>query len=112
MSLRGIGGEQNLVGGRGPLVIATRGEDGSIMYMIDPSGVYLDKSSSSQLRILGQQRMKKFGFNLVQNKDGDGKDYLVHQSRGPKKHQRTLIPLITQNGILMLMTTRVDFNAH
>ena len=79
------------------------------MYMIDPSGVYLDKASSSQLRILGQQRMKKFGFDLMQNKNGDGRDFLVHHGKGSNSKRKTNIPLITQNGILMLMTIVVDF---
>ncbi len=63
VSLRGIGGEQKIVGGKGPLVLCTHDENWSKIYMIDPSGVYLDKESSSQLRILGQQRMKIFGFD-------------------------------------------------
>ncbi len=41
VSLRGIGGEQNIVGGRGPLVICTQDENHSRLYRGDPSGVYL-----------------------------------------------------------------------
>jgi hypothetical protein len=58
VSLRGIGGEQSVIGGRGAMVIATQDENGTILYMIDPAGVYLDETSSSNLRVLGQQRMK------------------------------------------------------
>ncbi len=77
--------------------------------MVDPSGVYLDKESSSQLRILGQQRMKRFGFDLVQNKSGDGKDFLVHRQRGNNYLTQTNIPLVTQNGILLLPTYPANF---
>ena len=35
VSLRGIGGEQKIVGGRGPLVICTQDENHSRLYMID-----------------------------------------------------------------------------
>jgi hypothetical protein len=109
-SLRGIGGEQNVVGGRVPSVICTQDENLSRLYMVDPSGVYLDKESSSQLRILGQQRMKKFvGFDLVQNKSGDGKDFLVHRHRGNNYQTQTNIPLVTQNGIMLLQTFPANF---
>jgi hypothetical protein len=109
VSLRGIGGDQSSVHGRGPMVISVRDERGIQMYMIDPAGVYLDKASSSQLRILGQQRMKRFGFDLVQNKHGDGRDFLVHRAKGKNFNEETNIPLITQNGILMLETCPVNF---
>jgi hypothetical protein len=110
VSLRGIGGDKSIVKGRGPMVISVRDDKGTLMYMIDPAGVYLDKASSSQLRILGQQRIKRFGFDLVQNKLGDGRDFLVHRSRGTNYTKETNIPLITQNGILMLETCKVNFN--
>ncbi len=109
VSLRGIGGEQSVVGGRGPLVIATRDEGGNKLYMVDPSGVYLNKGTSSQLRILGQQRMKRFGFDLVQNMKGDEVDYLVHRASGEDYKVQTNIPLITENGILLMATCGVDF---
>ncbi len=109
VSLRGMGGEQKIVGGRGPLVICTEDENQSRIYMVDPSGVYLDKESSSQLRILGQQRMKRFGFDLVQNKSGDGKDFLVYRQRGNNYQTQTNIPLVTQSGILLLPTYPANF---
>jgi hypothetical protein len=35
--------------------------------------------TQSRLRILGQQRMKSFGFCVQQNKIGDKEDYLVYK---------------------------------
>jgi hypothetical protein len=100
VSLREIGGEQSIVGGIGPFVIATLDELGNKLYMVHPPGLYLDKGSSSQLRILGQQRMKRFGFDLVQSMKGDEKDYLVHRASGDDYKVQTNIPLFTENGIL------------
>jgi hypothetical protein len=90
------------------MVISVRDESGVQMYMIDPAGLYLDKASSSQLRILGQQRMKRFGFGLVQNKYG-GRYFLVHRAKANNFKEEMNIPLITQNGILMLETCKVNF---
>jgi hypothetical protein len=109
VSLRGIGGEQSVIGGRGALVVCMQDENKTMLYMIDPAGVYLDEASSSNLRILGQQRMKKFGFDLVQNKNGDGQDFLVHRSRSDDYLNVTHIPLITRDGILLMKTCEVNF---
>jgi hypothetical protein len=99
-----------LWGAEDPLfVIATRDELGNKLYMVDPSGVYLNKGSSSQLRILGQQRMKRFGFDSVQNMKGDGVDYLVHRASGDDYKVQTNIPLITENRILLMATCGVYF---
>jgi hypothetical protein len=78
--------------------------------MIDPAGVFLDKASSSRLRILGQQRMKKFGFDLVQNKNGDGQDFLVYRSKSDQFQKATNLPLITKDGILLMKTWEVKFS--
>jgi hypothetical protein len=109
VSLRGIGGEQSSVGGRGPMLIAVLDENGNQVFMVDVNGVYLRKSESLQLRILSQQRMKAVGFNLVQNKNGDGDDFLVYGNQ--KQHEDgsvTVIPLLTDDGILVLKTLKVD----
>jgi hypothetical protein len=110
VSLRGIGGVQNVIGGRGAFVVATKDEHGTLLYMIDPAGVFLDKGSSSRLRILGQQRMKKFGFDLVQNKNGDGQDFLVYRSKSDQFQKATNLPLITKDGILLMKTWEVKFS--
>ena len=109
ISLRGIGGEHASVGGRGPMLISALDNQGRTVYMVDPLGVYLPKSSSVQLRILGQQRMKSFGFNLMQDLDGDGKDYLVYKPPGGSNRNISMIPLTTKDGILMLKTRHLDF---
>ncbi len=107
VTLRGIGGDQNAVGGRGPLVVSVMDEAGKMVFMIDPAGVFLDESSSSKLRILGQQRMKAFGFNLVQNKKGDGVDYLIYKDQ--KSCGELNIPIKTKGGILLLKTLKIEF---
>jgi hypothetical protein len=109
ISLRGIGGEHASVGARGPMLISALDNQGRIVYMVDPLGVYLPKTASVQLRILGQQRMKSFGFNLMQNLDGDGKDYLVYKPSGWRNQNVSMIPLTTMDGILMLKTQQLHF---
>jgi hypothetical protein len=95
ISLRGIGGEQSSVGGRGPMLISAHDNNNRLVYMVDPLGVFLPSSpdhSSVKLRILGQMRMKSFGFDLMQNLDGDGKDYLVYKSPRGGNDNISLIP--------------------
>ena len=101
---------QSVIGGRGALVVATKDEHGTLLYMMDPAGVFLDKASSSQLRILGQQRMKKFGFDLIQYKNGDGQDFLVYRSKSDQFQKATNLPLITKDGILLMKTWEVKFS--
>ena len=98
VSIRGVGGADAIVLGRGPLVVATRDRNGNKIFMVDPAGVYL-KSSGKQarLRIFGQQRMKRFGFDLQQNKYKNGQDFLSYKGSLD-------IPLETENEILMLPT--------
>ena len=105
VSIRGVGGEDSEVIGRGPLVVQTRDNNGNKIILFDPAGVYLKSSSrQARLRIFGQQRMKAFGFNLLQNIFGDGMDFLRFKS------QATLIPLTTKSEILMLETVPIELS--
>jgi hypothetical protein len=111
VSLRGIGGEQSSIGGRGPMLISALDEEGRQVFMVDTSGVYLNKPQSLQLRIFSQQRMKGVGFDLVQNKYGDGDDFLVYRTQSGKGNAKdTVIPLQTDDGILVLDTLPVSLN--
>jgi hypothetical protein len=116
ISLRDVGGEQASVGGRGPIMISTRDSNGNLVYVVDPHGVYLLGSDTQfRLRILGQQRMKSFGFHLVQNKNKDGEDFLVYPSKGAREEDRlkeTCIPLETVDNILMLRTEPIYIEDH
>jgi hypothetical protein len=51
--------------------------------------------------------MKSFGFNLMQNLDGDGKDYLVYRPSDGRNDNIALIPLTTRDGILMLKIAKL-----
>ncbi len=102
--LGGIGGNGSEVMGRGPMVIKLRDKDGHVVFIVDPAGVYLKSSTSqSRLRILGQQRMKAFGFNIQQNKFDDNLDYLVYRDS-------RMFSLDTKRGILLLKTILNDKN--
>ena len=80
VELNGVGGNDSIVGGRGPLMVKAVDTDGNEVILIDPAGVYLVSSQAqARLRIFGQQRLKSFGFYLQQNKFGDMEDYLVYK---------------------------------
>ena len=90
------------------MLISALDEEGRQVFMVDTSGVYLNKPQSLQLRIFSQQRMKGVGFDLVQNKYGDGDDFLVYRTQSGKGNAKdTVIPLQTDDGILVLDTLPV-----
>jgi hypothetical protein len=89
--------------GRGPMLVSTLDSEGRQTFMVDPAGVLVESNENqSRLRIYGQQRMKKFGFHVVQD-FSSGEDYLNY--RDLKK-----IPLTTTNGILMVETFPWNLN--
>ncbi len=102
--LRGVGGSDAKIGGRGPMVVLARDEKGNEIVLIDPARVYLAEAvDQAQFCIFGQQRLKSFGFDLVQNGDGDGKDHLIYK-------KSTKIPLGEESGILTLATRPLDLD--
>ena len=103
VAIRGVGGADSKIIGRGPLVVHTVDKKGKKIAMIDPAGVYLlGTRTQARLRILGQQRMKNFGFHLVQ-KAGESCDFLEYGNQ-------TKIPLLTHSGILMMKTVRPNLS--
>ncbi len=103
--LRGVGGETAMIGGRGPMVVEVLDHDGKKVVMFDPSGVYLeDVVNQADFRIFGQQRLKRFGFNLQQNDCEHGGD-ILNYNNGLKT-----IPLQTSGGILTLKTIPLDLS--
>ena len=104
VAIRGVGGKASEIIGRGPMVIETKDKDGNKIVMVDPAGVLLRSSNTQgRLRIFGQQRMRNFGFNLVQEgEEEDGKDFL--------RYRNLQIPLVTNSGILMLETSPSYFS--
>jgi hypothetical protein len=65
--------------------------------MVDPAGVLVASGDNqARLRIYGQQRMKSFGFHVVQE-FSTGRDYLNYRDL-------ITIPLTTTAGILMVKT--------
>ena len=99
--LRGVGGEAAMIGGRGPMVVETLDSEGNRILMFDPSAVYLKEAvNQASFRIFGQQRMKRFGFNLQQQDDSNGGDVLNYNNGLAK------IPLQTNGGILTLRTVK------
>ena len=97
--LRGVGGSDAKIGGRGPMAVLAEDDYGREIILVDPAGVYLAEAvDQANFRILGQQRLKRFGFDLVQNGNRDGKDHLVY------KGGRVRIPLGEESGILTLAT--------
>ncbi len=97
VSLNGVGAGGPEVVGRGPMVVSAIDTYGNQIFMLDPAG-FLIRSSDDQakLRILGQQRMKRFGFTIVQ-------DYVTDEDRLIYRDE-VHIRFTTINGILMVKT--------
>ena len=77
--------------------------NGNTVLLVDPEGVYMIKGKSApDFRIFGQQRMKSFGCRLVQCYDGHDLDVLECKYTG------IIVPLKTENGILVLSTKKND----
>jgi hypothetical protein len=90
--LRGVGGEAAMIGGRGPMVVETLDSEGNRILMFDPSAVYLKEAvNQASFRIFGQQRMKRFGFNLQQQDDSNGGDVLNYNNGLAKIPLQTII---------------------
>ncbi len=90
--LRGVGGSDAKIGGRGPMVVLAKDDKDNEIVLIDPAGVYLAEAvDQAHFRIFGQLRLKSFGFDLVQNGDGDGMDHLIYK-------KSTRIPLGAESG--------------
>ena len=70
--LRGVGGENTVIGGRGPMVVQTKDAKGNDVLVFDPSGVYLDQAeldaAQARFRIFGQSRLKRAGLKIHQDK--------------------------------------------
>jgi hypothetical protein len=94
ISLNGVGNGGPVILGRRPMVVSSLNASGEQTFMVDPAGVLISKQS--KLRILGQQKMKKFGFHVVQCFETK-EDNLIYKNE-------IKIPLTTINGILMVKT--------
>jgi hypothetical protein len=104
VSLNGVGAGGPEVMGRGPMVISALDKNGNHIFMLDPAGVYIRSSDrQAKLRILGQQRMKRFGFMVVQDYT-TMEDELIYR-------ERVHIPLVTRNEILMVKTEPWGLNS-
>jgi hypothetical protein len=97
-----VGGENSVIGGRGPMVVKTLDKHGNEVLMFDPSGVYLDQAdlddSQARFCIFGQARLRRTELRIVQDKDGDDLDYLIY--RGGEME----IPLKTVDDIVTVKT--------
>ena len=77
--LRGVGGDAAKIGGRGPMVVRGKDTGGKDILIYDPNGVYLKEDQhQADFRIFGQQRLKRFGFKLVQRDTMEGGDILAY----------------------------------
>jgi hypothetical protein len=97
ISLNGVGQGGPVILGRGPLIVSTIDSKGKKTFMWDPAGVLIQGGENqARMRILGQQRMKRFGFHVVQDYT-TSKDHLIYRDQ-------INIPLTENNGILMVQT--------
>ena len=94
--LRGVGGSSK-VAGKGVMVLYVKDIDGKTKALIEPKGLYLE-NPSARFRIVGQQRMKRQGLNLIQDYDDEGTDILKCKRSGG------VLPLEEGDGLLLLRT--------
>jgi hypothetical protein len=94
--LRGAGGSSRIAGKR-VLVFYAKDVDGRTKAVIEPKRIYLE-NPFAKFRILGQQRMKSKGLNLIQDYDNAGSDVLKCKKSG------SVLPLEEGEGILLLRT--------
>ena len=88
------------------MVVEALDKEGNRVVMFDPSAVYLKEAvNQAGFRIFGQQRLKRFGFNLQQNDNEHGGDILNYQNG------RKVIPLETNGGILTLRTIPLELSS-
>jgi hypothetical protein len=100
--LRGVGGSSK-VAGKGVMVFYVKDIDGKTKALIEPKGLYLE-NPSAKFRIVGQQRMKSKGLNLVQDYDDEGTDILKCKRSGG------VLPLEEGDGLLLLRTFKYQPN--
>ena len=63
VSIRGVGGVDSTVGGRGILIIKTTDWEGSQVWIIDPEGVYIESGDDDPaFRVLGREQWRKNGL--------------------------------------------------
>jgi hypothetical protein len=97
VELNGVGAGGSVILGRGPMLVSALDSEGRQTFMVDPADVLVASGDNqARLRIYGQQRMKSFGFHVVQE-FSTGKDYLNYRDL-------ITIPLTTTAGILMVKT--------
>jgi hypothetical protein len=107
--LNRVGGANSSIGRRGPMVVRAKDDRGNDLIMFDPAGVLLDctatEDTQPRFRIFGDKKIKEAGLNLVQDKHGDGTDYLCY------RQGQLEIPLETTKGILILRTEEMNLTA-
>jgi hypothetical protein len=65
------------------MVVKALDKQGNEVLIFDPSAVYLNQEdlddSQARFRIFGQARLRQRGSRIVQDKNGDDLDYLIHK---------------------------------
>jgi hypothetical protein len=99
VGIRGVGGGNTKIGGRGPMTIKTKDIEGNYVLIVDPEGVYLEVGEDEpDFRVLGQQIIKKLGVRLAQCWDCGDVDVLECMT------SNTIVPLRTLNSMIVLGT--------
>ena len=105
ISIRGVGGAGSKVGGRGCLVVKARDCKRNSVWVIDPEGVYMEKTRDDpDFRVLGREQWKKHSLRVVE-------DYQTFENGCLDvlecKKSLKYIALSSDHGIMTMATTRV-----
>jgi len=67
VSIRGVGGIDSTVGGRGILIVKTVDWQGKDVWVIDPEGVYIESGAEDPaFRVLGREQWRKNGLRVIE----------------------------------------------
>ena len=102
VAIRGVGGVDSTVGGRGILIIKTTDWEGSQVWIIDPEGVYIESGDDDPaFRVLGREQWRKNGLRVVEGGSPDDHDILQD------RHSGKGVSLTDCGGILAMKTLTV-----
>jgi hypothetical protein len=83
VQIRGVGGTDTNVGGRGMLIVKTVDFEGSPVWIIDPEAVYIEGNvDNPDFRVMGREQWKKNGLRVVEGGSPQDDDIMQDVASG------------------------------
>ena len=91
VSIRGVGGIDSTVGGRGILIVKAIDWEGLVVWVIDPEGVYIESGDDDPaFRVLGREQWRKNGLRVVEGRSPKDHDMFQDCHSGKGCHSPTV----------------------